>query len=42
MVEQNFPIHPHERVPQTAAPVLDSSPKVDLQFGRFCITEDEF
>ena len=33
MAEQNLPIHPRERLPQTALPVLDSSPKVDLQFG---------
>ena len=42
MAEQNLPIHPRERLLQTALPVLDSSPEVDLQFGRFFIIEDEF
>ena len=42
MAEQNLPIHPRERLPHIAPPVLDSSPKVDLQFSRFFITEEEF
>ena len=42
MTQQNLPIHPRERFPYTAPQVLDSSPKVDLQFGRFFITEEEF
>ena len=42
MAEQNLPIHPCERLPHVASPVLDSSLKVDLQTGRFFITEEEF
>ena len=42
MAEQNLPIHPRERLPHIAPPVLDPSPKVDLQFSRFFITEEEF
>ena len=42
MAQQNLPIHPRERLLQIAPQVLDFSPKVDLQFGRFFVTEDEF
>ena len=35
MAEQNLPVHPRERLPHTAPSVLDTSPKVDLKFGRF-------
>ena len=42
MAQQNLPIHSRERLPHTAPQVLDSSPKVDLQFGRFFVTEKEF
>ena len=42
MAQQNLPIHPRERLPHAAPQVLDSSPKVGLQFGRFFVTEKEF
>ena len=42
MVQQNLLIHPWERLPTTAPQVLDSVPKVDLQIGRFFISNEEF
>ena len=42
MAQQNLPIHPRERLPTTALQVLDSVPKVDLQIGRFFISNEEF
>ena len=42
MVQQNLLIHPWERLPTTALQVLDSVPKVDLQIGRFFISNEEF
>ena len=42
MAQQYLPFHPRERLPHIAPQVLDSSPKVDLQFGRFFVTEEEF
>lgn len=41
MAEQK-PMHPCEWFSQVAEPVLDSSPKLDLQFGGFFDTEEEF
>ena len=41
MAHHNFPVHSCERLPHTAPQVLDSSSEVDLQFGRFCITDEE-
>ena len=40
MALQNLPIHPRNRLPQTAPQVLDSSHMLDLQFCRFFITQD--
>lgn len=34
MSEQHLPIHPRERLPLPAVPILDTSPKLDLQSGR--------
>ena len=42
IAQQNLPIHSSERLPQTVPQVLDSSSKLNLQFGRFFITEEEF
>ena len=42
MTQRNLPIHPRKRLPQIAPQVLDSSPKVYLQFGRFFVTVEEF
>ena len=42
MAQQNLPIHPWERHPTTALQILDSVPKVDLQIGRFFISNEEF
>ena len=41
MAENNFPIHPRERLPQRAVPLLDTRPEVNFQCGRFFIYEDE-
>ena len=42
MAQQNLPIHPRERLPTTALQVLDSVSKIDLQIGRFFISNEEF
>ena len=42
MAQQNLPIHPWDRLPATALKVLDSVPKIDLQIGRFFISNEEF
>ena len=42
MVQQNLPIHSRERLPTTAPQVLDSVPKVNLQIGRFFISNEGF
>ena len=38
----NLPIHPRERLPQQAVPLLDTRPEVNFQCRRFFISEDEF
>ena len=42
MAENNLPIHPRQRLPQHAVPLLDTRPEVNFQCGRFFISEDEF
>ena len=42
MAQQNLPIHPRERLTTAAPQVLDFVPKVDLQVGRFFISNEEF
>ena len=42
MAENNLPIHPRERLPQHAVPLLDTRPEVNFQCGRFFISQDEF
>ena len=42
MAQQNLRVDPRERLPKSAPQVLDSSPRLDLHFGRFFITEKEF
>ena len=37
MAQQDLPVCPRDRLSHTAPQVLDSSPIVDLQFGRFFI-----
>ena len=41
MAENNLPIHPRERLPQNAVPLLDTRPEENFQCGRFIISEDE-
>ena len=40
-IAQNLPIHPCERLPTIAPQFCDSIPKVDLQIGRFFISNEE-
>ena len=42
MAENNLPIHPRERLPEHAVPLLDTRPELNFQCGRFFISEDEF
>ena len=42
MAENNLLIHPRERLPHRAVPLLDTRPEVNFQCGRFFIYEDEF
>ena len=42
MSEQHLPIHPRERLPLPAVPILDTSPKLDLQSGRLFFSQHEF
>ena len=41
MAQNNLPIHPRERLPLTAPQILNSKPYIDLQHGRFVITNEE-
>ena len=41
MAQNNLPIHPRERLPLTAPQILNSKPNIDLQHGRFVITNEE-
>ena len=41
MAENNLPIHPWERLPQHATPLLDTPPQLNISWGRFFISEDE-
>ena len=36
-----MPIHPRERIPQHAVPLLDTRPEVNFQCGRLFISEEE-
>ena len=38
----NLPMHPRERLPLTAPKITDSRPNIDLQHGRFFVTNEEF
>ena len=42
MVENNLLVHPRQRLPHRAVPLLDTRPEVNFQRGRFFIYEDEF
>ena len=42
MAQNNLPLHPRERLPHAAREILNSIPNVDLQHGRFFITNEEF
>ena len=42
MAQSDLPLHPRERLRHTAPAVLNSKPNVDLQHGRFFISNEEF
>ena len=42
MSQNNLTLHPRERLPNIAPEMLNSKPNVNLQDGRFFITNEEF
>ena len=42
VVQNNLPVHPRERLPLIAPEIFNSKPNVNLQHGRFFITNEEF
>ena len=42
MTQNNLPLDPRERLPDTAIEIYNSKPNVDLQHTRFFISNEEF